>query len=82
MSYDYTACKRSLECLFGLGALGKIKSQYRFASSGACLWRGNWALKLFAVTGIHLYGAALKKGIPASGKCTRSAMVKHQSAAR
>ncbi|GFV98397.1 hypothetical protein TNCV_623561 [Trichonephila clavipes] len=32
MSYDYTACKRSLECLFGLGALGKIESYYRFAS--------------------------------------------------
>ncbi|GFU79133.1 RNase H domain-containing protein [Trichonephila clavipes] len=25
MSYDYSACKRSLERLFGLGALGKIK---------------------------------------------------------
>ncbi|GFV58342.1 hypothetical protein TNCV_1806151 [Trichonephila clavipes] len=25
MLYDYTACKRSLECLSGLGALGKIK---------------------------------------------------------
>ncbi|GFV38387.1 hypothetical protein TNCV_4958301 [Trichonephila clavipes] len=24
-SYDYVAFKRSLECLFGLGALGKIK---------------------------------------------------------
>ncbi|GFS90983.1 hypothetical protein TNCV_2119831 [Trichonephila clavipes] len=24
MLYDYTAFKRSLECLFGLGALGKI----------------------------------------------------------
>ncbi|GFW11622.1 hypothetical protein TNCV_42571 [Trichonephila clavipes] len=33
MSYHYTACKRSLECLFGLDALGKIKSGYRFASS-------------------------------------------------
>ncbi|GFY24224.1 hypothetical protein TNCV_1012751 [Trichonephila clavipes] len=33
MSYDYTACKRSLECLFGLGALGKINSKYRFTSS-------------------------------------------------
>ncbi|GFU89160.1 hypothetical protein TNCV_2896081 [Trichonephila clavipes] len=26
LSYDYTACKISLECLFGLSALGKIKS--------------------------------------------------------
>ncbi|GFU24508.1 hypothetical protein TNCV_2264671 [Trichonephila clavipes] len=32
MSYDYTACKRSLEYLFGLEALGKIKSWYKFAS--------------------------------------------------
>ncbi|GFW74150.1 hypothetical protein TNCV_4176951 [Trichonephila clavipes] len=29
MTYDYTAYKRSLECLFGLGALGKIISQCR-----------------------------------------------------
>ncbi|GFT82479.1 hypothetical protein TNCV_3350551 [Trichonephila clavipes] len=27
MSYDYVACKRSPECLFGLGALGKVKFQ-------------------------------------------------------
>ncbi|GFW70903.1 phosphatidylinositol-glycan biosynthesis class F protein [Trichonephila clavipes] len=33
MSYDYTPCKRSLECLFGLSVLGKMKSWYRFASS-------------------------------------------------
>ncbi|GFV62268.1 hypothetical protein TNCV_985321 [Trichonephila clavipes] len=26
MSYDYTACKLSLECLFGLDALGKIEN--------------------------------------------------------
>ncbi|GFX93601.1 hypothetical protein TNCV_1587781 [Trichonephila clavipes] len=25
MLYGYAACKRSLKCLFGLGALGKIK---------------------------------------------------------
>ncbi|GFX26619.1 hypothetical protein TNCV_4536301 [Trichonephila clavipes] len=35
MSHDYTACERSLECLFGLSALGKIKYQYRFALSRA-----------------------------------------------
>ncbi|GFX57958.1 hypothetical protein TNCV_3069251 [Trichonephila clavipes] len=28
-----TACKRYLECLFGLGAFEKIISKYRFASS-------------------------------------------------
>ncbi|GFX83452.1 hypothetical protein TNCV_324011 [Trichonephila clavipes] len=33
MSYDYTASKISLECLFGLDVLGKIKSCYVFASS-------------------------------------------------
>ncbi|GFY07827.1 hypothetical protein TNCV_4287631 [Trichonephila clavipes] len=33
MSYDYTACKRSLKCLFDLDVLGKILSWYRFASS-------------------------------------------------
>ncbi|GFX70009.1 uncharacterized protein TNCV_340361 [Trichonephila clavipes] len=30
MSYDYTACKRSLECLFGLGAFGKVKIFVQF----------------------------------------------------
>ncbi|GFU91460.1 hypothetical protein TNCV_2542281 [Trichonephila clavipes] len=30
MSYDYVACKISLKCLFGLGALGKIKFLSRF----------------------------------------------------
>ncbi|GFS55331.1 uvrD_C_2 domain-containing protein [Trichonephila clavipes] len=30
MSYDYVTCKRCLECLFGLGALGKIKFQEQF----------------------------------------------------
>ncbi|GFX35922.1 hypothetical protein TNCV_4214441 [Trichonephila clavipes] len=33
MSYDYTACKRFLECLFALDALDKIKSWCRFTSS-------------------------------------------------
>ncbi|GFX43502.1 hypothetical protein TNCV_4875221 [Trichonephila clavipes] len=30
MSYDYAPCSRSLDCLFGLGSLGKIKFQERF----------------------------------------------------
>ncbi|GFU75009.1 hypothetical protein TNCV_3752601 [Trichonephila clavipes] len=47
MLYDYTACKRSLECLFDLGALGKSKSLYRFASSelrkrGVKITSGDW----------------------------------------
>ncbi|GFX49116.1 hypothetical protein TNCV_3077341 [Trichonephila clavipes] len=34
MSYDYVACKQSLEYPFGLGALGKIKiPKYNFVSS-------------------------------------------------
>ncbi|GFX35286.1 hypothetical protein TNCV_100931 [Trichonephila clavipes] len=63
MSYDYTACKRFLECLFGFGALGKIKSYYKFASSKlrASLKGGNNASKSTAATGIRLYGDALKK---------------------
>ncbi|GFU75540.1 carcinine transporter [Trichonephila clavipes] len=39
MLYDYAACKRSLECLFGLGALGKIKFVEHTRSS-ASLWGG------------------------------------------
>ncbi|GFT32069.1 hypothetical protein TNCV_3468861 [Trichonephila clavipes] len=65
-SYDYTAYKRSLECLFGLGVLGK---------SGVSLCGGNWASKLPAVIGIRLYGAALKRDT------NGSAMVKQQLAA-
>ncbi|GFW47640.1 hypothetical protein TNCV_2828331 [Trichonephila clavipes] len=55
MSYDYMASKRSLECLFDLKALAKIKflstTSHR-QSSGASLWGGNWASKFLAVTGI------------------------------
>ncbi|GFV65754.1 hypothetical protein TNCV_4153901 [Trichonephila clavipes] len=58
MLYDYTVCERSLECLFGLDALGKIKSWYKFTSSDLrCLPLGR---KLPAAIGIRPYGAALK----------------------
>ncbi|GFX47558.1 hypothetical protein TNCV_3015771 [Trichonephila clavipes] len=44
-------------------------------SSGASLWRGNYASKLLATVGIRLYGAALKRDT-SFRKCTRSAMFK------
>ncbi|GFW82768.1 uncharacterized protein TNCV_3493381 [Trichonephila clavipes] len=71
MSYDYTARKRSLECLFGLSALDKIKSLYRFASSELrCLPLGRkLGVKLLAAIGIRT------KKIPASEECTWSAML-------
>ncbi|GFV72571.1 hypothetical protein TNCV_4084711 [Trichonephila clavipes] len=70
MSYDYTACERSRECLFGLGALGKIKILLQtliVKSSGASLWVvkitcGNWYRLLWC----------RDKVISAPGKCTRS----------
>ncbi|GFU49167.1 uncharacterized protein TNCV_2674701 [Trichonephila clavipes] len=48
MSYDYVACKRFLDWLFGLGVLGKVKISSMFShhhSSGASLWTGNWVSK-------------------------------------
>ncbi|GFX83148.1 hypothetical protein TNCV_4987421 [Trichonephila clavipes] len=64
MPCDYMACERSLECLLGLGALGKFKNpitgSYR-QSLGISLCGGNWAAKLIAAIGIRLYGAALKR---------------------
>ncbi|GFV87721.1 hypothetical protein TNCV_780051 [Trichonephila clavipes] len=50
---DYTACKRSLESLFGL-LLGKLcpsRSSHR-QSSGASHWEGKCESKLHAVIGI------------------------------
>ncbi|GFY31381.1 hypothetical protein TNCV_4989401 [Trichonephila clavipes] len=35
MSYDYAACKRSIKCLFGLGAHGKIKYLEQFRTGRA-----------------------------------------------
>ncbi|GFU97534.1 hypothetical protein TNCV_4764411 [Trichonephila clavipes] len=56
MSHDYTASKSSLECMFGLGALGKIKSQNRSASKSS--WRkldvkitcGDWYTIIWCLT--------------------------------
>ncbi|GFX53685.1 hypothetical protein TNCV_1596311 [Trichonephila clavipes] len=70
MSQDYAACKRSLACRFGLGALGKIKipSKALYSqSSGAYLHRGNWTSKLPAAIDIRLYGAAPKRDTSSRG---------------
>ncbi|GFW19426.1 hypothetical protein TNCV_1603201 [Trichonephila clavipes] len=94
MSYDYMACKRSLECLFSSGALGKIKSWYRFASSKAQEPPFGESSKaqeppFGEETGRQNYlrhwyppicGAAIKRDTRFRGMCTRSAMVNHQSA--
>ncbi|GFU88822.1 hypothetical protein TNCV_4444991 [Trichonephila clavipes] len=55
MSHDYAECKRSLECLFGLGAYGKIKILSTVShrqSSGASFWGGNSESKLPVLIGI------------------------------
>ncbi|GFW58954.1 hypothetical protein TNCV_2830601 [Trichonephila clavipes] len=48
MSYDYTECKRSLECLFDLSVLNKIKpgTGLHRQSSSASLCGENWMPKL------------------------------------
>ncbi|GFU94124.1 hypothetical protein TNCV_966941 [Trichonephila clavipes] len=64
MSHDYAACKRSLECLFGFGAHGKIKFLLRFrivraqvtSSDEETLHRDYLRLSVY-----RLHGAALKK---------------------
>ncbi|GFX88697.1 uncharacterized protein TNCV_4636181 [Trichonephila clavipes] len=74
MSYDYIACKSSLECLFGLDVLGKIKSYYRFASS----YREKTGYQNYLRRLVSAYMVPHLKEIPASGECTRSAMEKLQ----
>ncbi|GFS77137.1 HTH_Tnp_Tc3_2 domain-containing protein [Trichonephila clavipes] len=73
-SPDYVACKRSLECLFGLDALRKIKILSKVShrqSSGAFLWGENWASKLFAVIGIRLIWCHTKKRYQLLGNVLR-----------
>ncbi|GFX84291.1 hypothetical protein TNCV_3976361 [Trichonephila clavipes] len=74
---DYVACKRSLEYLFDMGTPGKIKFQARFCivraqvlPSGEKDGHQNYLQRLIS----HLYGAAQKKDIRASGAFTRSVM--------
>ncbi|GFV59716.1 hypothetical protein TNCV_1907871 [Trichonephila clavipes] len=62
--HDYAACKRSLECLFGLGALSKLKFQSMDShrqSSGGSLWGGNWVSKLPSAIGVPPIGCRIKK---------------------
>ncbi|GFS70880.1 DUF1758 domain-containing protein [Trichonephila clavipes] len=70
MWYDYTACKRSPECLLGVGA--NPSTGLHRQSSSASLWGGKWVLKLLAVIGIAYMIPCLKKVIPAPGEGTRS----------
>ncbi|GFX02300.1 hypothetical protein TNCV_2284691 [Trichonephila clavipes] len=70
MSHDYAACRRALECPFGLGALRKIKILSTVShrqSSSAFFWGGKWASKSPPAIGIRLYGAALKRDISFRG---------------
>ncbi|GFW11009.1 hypothetical protein TNCV_4459841 [Trichonephila clavipes] len=72
MSYDYAACKRFFECLFGLGSLGKtlfLSAVSHRQSSGASLWGRNWTPKSLARRLVfQLYGAA--REIDASSRRT------------
>ncbi|GFW47989.1 hypothetical protein TNCV_2401761 [Trichonephila clavipes] len=83
MSYDYTVCKRSLECLFGLGTLSKIKNP----STGLHIV-GAQVPSCREETGRQndlrgliwgLYGASLKRDT-SFRECTRPEIVKHQYA--
>ncbi|GFU55031.1 hypothetical protein TNCV_425391 [Trichonephila clavipes] len=74
MSYDYTACKRSLECLFGLDALGKIESWYKFATSELRCFSlvRKLVVKITCGDWYPPIGHRTKE-ITASGECTRTA---------
>ncbi|GFX07762.1 hypothetical protein TNCV_4160311 [Trichonephila clavipes] len=80
MSYHYTACKRSLECLLGWGALGNFKSStasLRQSSSGSSqLPSSGMKLGVKFTDGDWCppYGAALKRDISFE-EFTRPAMV-------
>ncbi|GFS99431.1 DUF4817 domain-containing protein [Trichonephila clavipes] len=72
MSHDYAVCKTYLECLFDLGAFGKIRILSTVShrkSSSASLWGGNWVPKLPVAIDIRLYGAALKRDTNSQGIC-------------
>ncbi|GFU65145.1 ig-like domain-containing protein [Trichonephila clavipes] len=55
---------------------GREEKSIQLIVQGASLWGGNWT-SLSTVIGIRLYGATLKT---VHGECTRSEMVKDQSA--
>ncbi|GFS64371.1 hypothetical protein TNCV_3955561 [Trichonephila clavipes] len=84
MSYDYAACKRCSDCLFGLGALGKTKllrSVSHLQGSSASLWRGNWASKLLAVIGIPPMWCHIKKIYQLLGNCHTPGLALHTTVA-
>ncbi|GFT47241.1 hypothetical protein TNCV_3748531 [Trichonephila clavipes] len=62
MSYDYTVCKRSLECLAWVFS-AKLNSSVgsRRQSSDASLWGGHWEPKLFVAVGIACMWCRAKK---------------------
>ncbi|GFT41068.1 hypothetical protein TNCV_1098311 [Trichonephila clavipes] len=61
MSHDYTACKRSLECLSGLGALGKINPGTGSHQELRCLSvERKLVLKITCDTWHRVYGVVLK----------------------
>ncbi|GFX55889.1 histone-lysine N-methyltransferase SETMAR [Trichonephila clavipes] len=47
---------------------------HEYLANATILYGGKWASKLHAAIAIYLHGAKLKKEIPASVECTRSAM--------
>ncbi|GFY27040.1 hypothetical protein TNCV_2066611 [Trichonephila clavipes] len=74
--HDDGTCERSLECLFGLGAVGKIKFLRMFRhvraqvlSSAEETWLQNYLRQLV----LYLNDATVRK-IPAHGESTRSAI--------
>ncbi|GFW74035.1 hypothetical protein TNCV_545591 [Trichonephila clavipes] len=80
MSYDYTACERSLECLFSLSALVKIKIlvqarivRAQVPSSGEETGCQNYLWQLVS----SICVVTRYKGISVRGKCTMFAKVKN-----
>ncbi|GFX40845.1 hypothetical protein TNCV_3760661 [Trichonephila clavipes] len=70
MSYDYAAYLRSLECLFGLDALGDIKFPKQFHIVKAQVppsgEETGYPNDIVAI-GIHLYGAIQKRDTSSRG---------------
>ncbi|GFV61831.1 hypothetical protein TNCV_821921 [Trichonephila clavipes] len=66
---DYTACKKSLECLLGLGVLGENKSLYMLASAELrCLSVGRkLGFNLNCGASSHWCGVAVRRGGVSSG---------------
>ncbi|GFT89188.1 hypothetical protein TNCV_3085651 [Trichonephila clavipes] len=70
MSHDYVACSKSLDCLFGLLALGKINFlvQFRIVRAQVPLSGEETGSQYYiAAVGIYPYGAALKSDTSSRG---------------